>query len=208
MRPLFPGAPAPSLAQGDTRRNNTTGSGQLSSSGVRTPSNHPQLPVHTGLDVPGGRGVLICTVWGARGQESPRCPVSQGERRIPAVSPGARGLRCWDRAPGPRLPKATGRSPLRPEPPPDPRLLPEAPPGMLWPFTELVRGVWGALPGRTSPVSDPGSLEAPLPLLRSCPISLLSTFCPGRIQCGFKIFEVPASQGLGFPVLEALLARP
>ena len=41
VRPPYPGGPAPFQAQGDTRKNNTTGSGQLSSSGVSSRSNYP-----------------------------------------------------------------------------------------------------------------------------------------------------------------------
>ena len=39
VRPLFPGGPAPFQAHGDTRRNNHTASGQLSSPGVSSCSN-------------------------------------------------------------------------------------------------------------------------------------------------------------------------
>ena len=83
--------------------------------------------------------------------------------------------RSWARAPG-----GTGRTPLA-EPPPDPRLLPEAPLGPLQPFTKTRHRAWCALPGVTSSVSAPGRLEAPPPLLRSCPSSLPAPFHPGRI---------------------------
>ena len=40
MSPLFPGSPAPSQAQGDTRRNNNTGGGQVCSPRVSSRSNY------------------------------------------------------------------------------------------------------------------------------------------------------------------------
>ena len=60
--------PRPSQAQGDTRRNTTTGSGQVSSPGVSSCSNYRSLPVSTYLDAPGAGGALICT---ARGHPAP-----------------------------------------------------------------------------------------------------------------------------------------
>ena len=62
-------------------------------------------------------------------------------------------------------------------------------------------GVWRDLPQGTSSVSDPGKWEAPLPLLRFCPSSLVRAFLSRKNPV--KIFKVPASPGLGFTVLEA-----
>ena len=59
-------------------------------------------------------------------------------------------------------------------------------------------------PGCPSSNSDSGNLEASLPLLRLCLISLLSTF-PSR-KNPVWIFKVSTSPGLGFPVPEALAA--
>ena len=85
VRPLFPGSPTPSQAQGDTRRSNNTGGSQLSSSGVSSHSNYHSLPVCTGLDALVA-GVLICTVRGAQQQEGPRCPVSSAPLPFPGVA--------------------------------------------------------------------------------------------------------------------------
>ena len=52
-----------------------------------------------------------------------------------------------------------------------------------------------------SSYSDSRNLEASLPLLGFCPISLLS-----RVKL-VQIFKVPASPGLGFPALGSLAAR-
>ena len=54
--------------------------------------------------------------------------------------------------------------------------------------------------GRTSSISDSGKLEPSLPLLRFCPISL-RTFPSGKNPV--RIFKIPVSQRLGFPILEA-----
>ena len=118
MRPLFPGGPTQSQAQGDTRRNTTTGGGQLSGSGVSSCSNYGSSPLvcmfpgwHRCTDphrlgAPGGRGVLavLCP---------PGLRLSRGERRILGCVPGALGSgpALLESLPGPRLPKAAGRSP-------------------------------------------------------------------------------------------------
>ena len=52
MRPLFPDGPALSQAQGDSRRENNTGSGQLFNSGVSSCSDFHSLPVHRVLGAP------------------------------------------------------------------------------------------------------------------------------------------------------------
>ena len=86
------------------------------------------------------------------------------------------GLCCWNRAPRTRLLKATGRSPLGPEPPPDQLASPEAP-QVGTPALYGDQSLCGALPpGHTSSISNSGKLEAPLPLLQFCLIFLLSTF--------------------------------
>ena len=88
MSPLFPGAPSPPQTQGDTRRNTTTGGGQVPSPGVSSPSNYRSLPVHTGLGAPGSvRRALTCTARGARQQERLRCPGPS----LPLPVPGHRG---------------------------------------------------------------------------------------------------------------------
>ena len=67
---FVPWQPRLSQAQGETRRKNNTGSGQVSSPGVRSCSNYRCLPVRRGLDTPGaGVGALICTTQG--------CPVAR-----------------------------------------------------------------------------------------------------------------------------------
>ena len=138
VRPLFPGGPRPSQSQGDTRRNNHTGGGQLPSPRVSSCSNYRSLPVCTGLDAP-GLGVLICS-WGTRQQEHSGCLVppclllSLGERSILGCVPwfcGIQGLHHRNCAPGPR-------SPLRAELPPELLLgHSRGPPGVLQPFREL-----------------------------------------------------------------------
>ena len=180
VRSLFPGGPAPPQAQGDTRRDNNTGLGQLSSSGVSSRSNYRSLPVRTGLDAPGGRGMpggwslLACPV------PSP-LPSVPSKRRILGCVPWRPGIRACAAGivlPRPWLPKAAGRSPPCPEPPAE--LFPR-PRRTRAPALYRARpAVCGALsPGRTSSGSDPGNLEAPLPLLRFCPSSLLSAFLSG-----------------------------
>ena len=105
VRPLFPVIPALSQALGDTRRNNKTGSGQLSSPGFSSRSNYCSsqstlawmLPVVVGADLhslgaSGGRSVLtvLCP---------PKFRLSQGERWILGCvpwCPGLRGLHGWN----------------------------------------------------------------------------------------------------------------
>ena len=129
VRPLFHGSPTPSQAQGDTRKNNNTGRGQLSSSGVSSRSNHWNLPVHTGLDAPSRRRHCSAQLGGAQSQESPPCPVPSmpptcpgGSAVSPAVSPGVLGsgsCAAGIALQGPRLWKAARRSPLCPGPLPE-----------------------------------------------------------------------------------------
>ena len=103
----------------------------------------------------------------------------------------------WD--PGPALleSRSRGSGSQRAQRPP-PRAAP-GPPGFPPPprpcrvrSSPLPRsaGVWGAVPPApcTSSVSDPGRLEAPLPLLGSCPNSLLSPFPSGKNLCRFLKF--------------------
>ena len=126
VRPLFPGGPAPSRAQDDTRRN-TPDSSQLPSPGVSSHSNYHSLPVRRGLDAlsGGGGGVLTCTARG-RGDRSilvvlrpPHLCLSRGESRILGCVPGALGSGAFAAVIaflGPQLPKAAGCSPLHLEP--------------------------------------------------------------------------------------------
>ena len=136
---------------------------------------------------------------------SPPPPV-WGERRILGCvprRPGICGLPCWVCPSRPGFPKAAGHSPLCPEPPPE--LLPRLH-GVR--FLALYRAwptVCGMLsPWCTSSVSVPGNLEAPLPLLRFCLSSLLSTFPFGKNPV--QSFKIPVSLGLCFPVLETFAA--
>ena len=78
---------------------------------------------------------------------------------------------------------------------------------MLQPFTELgpQSVVLHSSPGCTSSISDPGNLEAPLPLLWFCWVSLLSAFPSGKNLVW--IFKVPDSPGLGFPVVQSFTAQ-
>lgn len=123
MRPLFPGGPNPFQAQGDTRRDNTIGNGQLSSPGVSSRSNYrSSQSVLTGLDAPGagvGVGVLICTAEGCPAAEASSlswtllastCP--GGSAGSWAVSPSTLGSsqRCQNRAPGSGAPGCTAPS--------------------------------------------------------------------------------------------------
>ena len=156
----------------------------------------PQLPVHTGLGAPGAVGALLCTAWGHRvaGESSLSCalPASPGgptagdpprpcppHLHLSCRIPGCAHLAPWDPGPvllelcsGAAAPKAARCSPLHPEPRLTDRLLPEA------------------------------LLEAPRPLLRFCPLSLLSPFHPGRIQCGFlKFLRLQGRALLSLPTL-------
>ena len=159
VRPLFPDGPTPSQAHGVTRRNNTTGGSQLSSPGVSSRSNHRSSLSTLAWMLPGCRGALTCTALGRPGAGA--SSLSCVHLPPPPPVPGGSGL-CppapW--APGPALlelrsrgaaPEGSRCSPLRLEPPPDPRLLPKAPPVRLQPFTMLgprcaVRSPRGAPP--------------------------------------------------------------
>ena len=105
----------PCLAQAydETRRNNTTGGGHLSSSGVSSCSNYRSLPVHTGLDAQ-----LICTARGCptAGESSlscallaSACPGGTQDRRLylhDALGSGW-GLCCWNRTPRAEAPQGS-----------------------------------------------------------------------------------------------------
>ena len=120
VRPLFSGGPTPSQAQSDTRRDNNTGLGQLSSSGVSSHSNYHSLPVCSGLDAPGAGDadlhsldLLSCALLASI------CPQgSTGSWAVSAWHPGIWGLCCWNRAPRAAA-KAVGCSPLCVELPPE-----------------------------------------------------------------------------------------
>ena len=124
VRALFPGGPAPSQAQSDTRRNNNTGGSQLSSSGVSSPSNYPQLPVHTGLGAPGaveGADLHSLGVLSSRRVLAVLCPpclpLSHGDHRIMGYVPQCpeiRGLCCWNRTPRIAAPKGSRAQPPLP----------------------------------------------------------------------------------------------
>ena len=154
-----------------------------------------------------GRGELICITWGrsVAGVSLLSCvlPASacpKGSAGSWAVSPSALGSRA--RTAGIVLLEL--RSPLRVE------LLSELLPGlaghtwgMRWSLLgSLSRGVWHALPWGTLPLlvtSGTSGLHCP----SWDPVRVpASTFLSG------KIGKVPASLALGFPVLEALTARP
>ena len=159
--------------------------------------------------------MLICTVWGcpAAGVSSLSCaPLTsacpRGKRRILGCVP----LVPWDQGPAllelcsqSAAPKAAGCSPLHSEPPSE--LLPRP---CQWRSSPLPswtpRCVACSPPVHPSSVSDPGRLEAPLPLLQFCLSSLQSAFLSGKNPVA--ICKVPASPGLGFPVLEAFAAGP
>ena len=126
VRPLFPGGPALSQAQGDTRRDNNSGSGQLPSPGVSSPSNHHSLPVLTGL---AGASWLSCAL------STSACPGGGGGVGGGAQDPGLCPPALW--APGPALLESPS-----PEPPPRSRHL-----SCSRPFTGSACGVRGALPG-------------------------------------------------------------
>ena len=172
VRPLLPGGPAQSQAQGDTRRSNKSGGGRLPSSSVSSRSNYRSLPVRRDLDAPGAGGADLHSSGSPGGRSilavlgPPDLPLSRGEHRILGCvpqRPGLWGLHRWDRAPGaPGLLCA--------------ELPPECSRGLLGlhssPLGSSARGVWHALPRHPFSVSDPGNLGAPLPLLGPCPSSL------------------------------------
>ena len=147
------------------------------------------------LGAPSSRRALI-----ALGLPCLHCPGGTQDPGLCALGSGA----CWNRAPGLQLPKAARHSLLGLELPPD--LL--RPHGARAPALHRDRPAMCSMlsPGCTSSISDSRKLEAPLPILRSCQISLLSTF-PSR-KNPVQIFKVPASPGLSFPVLEAFAAWP
>ena len=138
---LFPGGPALSQAQGDTKRNNHTGGGQLSSPGISSSSNYCNLPVCTGLDAPGAGDADLHSL---RGPSCSRdlavlCPPhlcqSRGECWIVGCFPRCPriwDLCCWNRTARPWLLKGAGHSPLCQDPPPD----------LLWPHGTLALALY------------------------------------------------------------------
>ena len=139
---------------------------------------------------------------------SPPClHLSRGEHRIPAVStwsPGTWGPVLL----GTVLPATVSPAGNRAQPPP-PRGGPPNPVVSL----KCPRGLWcsalygcqttvcSAFPPDALLLCDSQNLEASLPFLRFCPISLLSTFPTEKIPAW--IFKVPTSPGLGFHAPEA-----
>ena len=210
MRPLFPGGPAPFHAQDDTRRENT-GRGQLSSPGVSAHSNYRSLPVCSALDAPGGRG---CTAWGHRatGVSLLSCALPASVFPGGTQDPGLCPPGPWDPRPVLLELRSRGGGPRRQQGT-APSIqscclsFSRGPTGRTPALYQAQYEVCGALsPGHTSSVSDLGNLEAPLPLLRFCPSSLLNAFPSGKNLV--RIFKVLASPGLGFPVWRLLLPGP
>ena len=202
VRPLVPGGPT------STRQRVTPGGTTLAVASSPAVESAPAVTTTAlSLQRPGCSpgGVRRSAQLGpALRQELPRCPVSSlpppvpggGERRILGCVPRALGSGACAAGImllGPGLPKAAGHSPLHPEPPPE--LLPR-------PRRPCAPALYHALPRDTSSVSDPGNLGASLPLLWFCPGSLLSAFPSGKNLV--QIFQIPASPGRDFPVLEAL----
>ena len=106
-------------------------------------------------------------------------------------------------APGPALLGSYCRpaGPFHREPPPEllPRLHRVRTPGLY-----RAQPAWCSTLTRVPLLfSDPRYLEAPMPLLRFCPGSLLSTFLSGKNPV--RIFKVPASPGQGSPALRLSL---
>ena len=105
VRPLLPGSPAPSQAQGDTRRNNNSGGGQLSSPRVSSRSNYRSLPVRRDLDALGEGGADLHSSWPQAAEASsvscvlPASACSKGSAGSWSVSPGALGSRARAAAP-------------------------------------------------------------------------------------------------------------
>ena len=213
-----PWQPRPSQAQGETRRISTGGS-QVSSPRVSSCSSYRSLPVHTGLDASRRHGYADLPSLGApRGRMSCRCPVQSPPLLVPgqvqdhglcppsALVSGA--CAAGIRLPGLCLPKVAGHRLFFLDPLPAHLASPEALLGACSsPLPRSAFSVWCALSrGSTSSISDSGTLVAPLPLLQFCPISLLSTFQSGKNSA--QIFKIPASPGLGSPVLEAFTTWP
>ena len=137
-------------------------------------------PPPTGLDAPGvvGGTDLHSLVTQAAGESC--CPWSTaGSWGLSDGCPGIQGYALLElRSHGPHLPKAAIYRPHCPEPLP-PWLLPNALQAALQLFTGTYPQVLVRFPPWcTSSLSDSGKLEASLPLLQFCPISLLSTSLP------------------------------
>ena len=145
VRPLFPGSASQSQAQGATKRNNTTGSGQDSRAGVSSCSNY-RSNYHTSQSALAwmlpSLGAAYLHSWGhpAAGASSLSCalPASAcpgGSTGSWAVSPGALGSRaCVAEIVLP------GCAALSVEPPPGP------PPELLLGPLGSACGVWQTLP--------------------------------------------------------------
>ena len=72
----------------------------------------------------------------------------------------------------------------------------------LQPFTNMGPQFAVSFPLSAPPLNIPSrNVEASLPLLRFCRISLLTTFLSGKTPAW--IFKIPTSPGLGFRILEA-----
>ncbi|XP_048963016.1 uncharacterized protein LOC125754597 [Canis lupus dingo] len=153
-------APAQSQVQGDTRKNNNSGSGQLSSSGVSSSSNY-RSSHSAGAWMLRGRGVPICTAQGRPTAGAsllscvlPSLCLSRGECWILDCVPqrsGLWGLHRWNCAPGPR-------SPLHVDPLPEPQELLGGgdPPGACSrSLGSSARAVWRALPWGAVPLLVP-----------------------------------------------------
>lgn len=155
-------------------------------------------------------GALICTAWGCQWQENSRCPVpsplppvpegTQDLQLCPLGCPGVQGpLPLELRSCGLPLLKGMRLSHLRLEPTclMD-WLLPNALEGCGTPalYRHLTVVCGEVFPRRPSFYSDFRNLEASVPLLGFCLISLLSTFLSGKKLA--RIFIVPTSPGLVF----------
>ena len=116
VRPLFPGGPAPTQAQGDTGRNNKTGGGQVSSSGVSSRGNYYSSQSTLSWML-WGQGTLICTARGhpAAGASSLSCALLTSAC-VPQ-HPGTQGLHRWNHTPRAAQPlRAEPQSELLPRP--------------------------------------------------------------------------------------------
>lgn len=148
VRPLFPGGHAQSKAQGDTRRNNHTGGGQVPSPGVSSHSNYcsSQSPLAWMLRQ---QGAPICTARGnwRRGVLAVLCPphlcLSRESRILVCVPPAP-----WDTGPAPLESCSWPHSPLS---------CSRGPADALQPFTKLgPQGVARSPPGALPLLVTPG----------------------------------------------------
>ena len=121
VRAVYPEAPVPwrptpSQAQSATRRNTTTGEGQLSSSRVSSHSNYYSLPVALAWMLLGSGGADLHSLGAPSGRTvlTVLCPpplhLSRGKHRILSCvhsGPGIRGLCCWNSAPRAEAPEGS-----------------------------------------------------------------------------------------------------